>query len=75
MSNPTDLDQQLFNKRVEAFNKDLVMMQQKYGLVIVPFIDMTPFGIVPNLKYMDKAQFDAAQAAAVVAKPVAKAVQ
>lgn len=62
-----------FNKRAAAFNEDLVELQNKHGLIIVPYLLVTPGGIAPQMQYIEKAEFD--QRVNQVAGPVSSTLQ
>ncbi len=70
------LEQKMFLKRTDDFNKELLKLQEEFQLVIVPYIEMTQHGIIPNLRFMDKKQFEkltaqgsSKEAAGISAKP------
>lgn len=57
-ANPTNggmtIEQQIFNENVDKFLKDLQELKNKYGIEIVPMLQTSPFGIVPQINYVDK---------------------
>ncbi len=52
------LEQQIFKKKADAFDKDLAALQEKHGLVLVPIIRFNQHGIMPDLIYMTKEEFN-----------------
>lgn len=52
------LEQEIMRKKVQEFERALQDLQAKYGLVIVPHINVTQFGIMPDIIYMTKEAFD-----------------
>lgn len=50
------LDQQAFIKKAAEFQKEIEVLQEKYGIAIMPQLQFTPFGIVPQLQLMDRDQ-------------------
>lgn len=39
--------------RVEAFQKEYCELRDKHGIELVPFIEMTPYGILPKFVCMN----------------------
>jgi hypothetical protein len=54
--------EQAFEKACNEFEKELIALQEKHGLVIIPKLNVTMAGIVPGVMYMDKKTYDAQQA-------------
>lgn len=52
------IEQQLFNKRVDEFVTDLVALQEKHGVVALAILKSSPFGIMPDINYFDKATLE-----------------
>ena len=53
------LDQQILQDKINAFEKELQELETKHGIVIIPTLNFTPYGIVPQNTYMDKSKVDA----------------
>lgn len=56
-----NIDEQIFIKKKEAFDKGIEKLQNEIGLVIVPVLQNSQFGILPSIIYMDKKAFDKIQ--------------
>ena len=49
-----------FQQRVSQFDAELGALQEKHRVVIVPIVKVSPFGIIPQLQYVDKDEVDKA---------------
>lgn len=56
--NGKSFEQQIFDKRVTDFNRDLEELQVKHKVIIVPIMAITKYGIIAQLEYADKDQVD-----------------
>ena len=52
------LDDQIFQKKVVSFQKDLAMLEEKHGVKIVPMIQSSRHGIIPMLEFANKKQYE-----------------
>lgn len=42
----------------EVFEQEFIALQEKHGVVPIPTLRTTPYGIVPELRYFDKAELE-----------------
>lgn len=56
---PTTIDQEILQKKITKFHEDLQKLQGEAGIVIVPILKHTRFGVFPDVDYMPREQFDA----------------
>lgn len=53
---PPSIEQQMFQKKVDDFFKELHALQNKYGLQLLPVIIWSKFGAQPDLEVHDQKQ-------------------
>ena len=70
-----NIDEQIFIKKKEAFDKGIEKLQNEIGLVIVPVLQNSQFGILPSIIYMDKKAFDKIQQNAQTKDSAAKGIK
>ena len=59
--NAPDLDQELLKRRAKEFEKELVALQEKHGMYIVPIQHITTFGTMLDVIYMTKEEMERRQ--------------
>lgn len=54
----TTLEEQDYQRRVAEFDRELKELEAKHRISAMPTISFSPYGIVPQLKYVDKDKID-----------------
>lgn len=72
LPNGKTIQEQAFEKACNDFEKEFVALQEKYGLVLIPKLNMSPSGIFASNMYMDRKTYDEQMARIREALPSSK---
>lgn len=52
------IDQEVLQKKIQAITKEIEAVQEKHGMILVPVLVPSDFGIFPSIAYMTKQEYE-----------------
>lgn len=52
------IEEQDYQRRIEEFVTELKALEEKHKINIMPIITSSPYGIIPQIRYLDKNKVD-----------------
>ncbi len=55
------LEQELLNRKVSEIEEKFIKLQEELGLVQIPIVNYTSYGVIPGNIWMEKGEYDRRQ--------------